>query len=289
MYFWLCCGSVTEMGIRYVIIALFALVWLAPAKGYAHPMLDRAVDAYERAEFEKALRTFDAAARNADLSVEELLRLFEMRALVYHALGDEAAMRADLGRLVAVRGSYQLSRLAPPTVRAVFDEIRETGTGENGVELRIEETSIESEPWVVARVLRVPEDLVDHTTLQCSIDSNSRTVSRTSRGNSTSLKLPESGGHNGCTATARTRNGGVLFRASVEGASPLMPSTTSKRFAMPKYKKRDDGGKAKKKKWPWIVAVSAAVVVGGVTAGVVVSQRSKNDDQAQAGAVTVAW
>jgi hypothetical protein len=253
-------------------------------------MLDRAVEAYERAEFEAALRTFDAAARNADLSVEELLRLFEMRALVYHALGDEAAMRADLGRLVAVRGSYQLSRLAPPSVRAVFDEIRETGTGQNGVELRIEETSIESEPWVVARVLRVPEGLVDHTTLQCSIDSNSRTVSRTSRGNTTSLKLSESGTHNGCTATARTRNGSVLFRASVEGASPLLPSTTSKRFAMPKYKKRDDGSEAKKKKkWPWIVAVSAAVVVGGVTAGVLLSQRSKSDDQAQAGAVTVAW
>lgn len=278
------------MGIRFVIITFFALAWLLPATGYAHPMLDRAVDAYERADFEEALRTFDTAARNADLSVEELLQLFEMRALVYHALGDEVSMRADLSRLVAVRGSYELSRLAPPAVRAVFDEIREAGTGKNGVELRIEETSMEGEPWVVARVLRVPESLVDHTTLQCNVDSNSRTVSRTSRGNSASLKLPESGAHNGCMATARTRNGGVLFRASVEGASPLMPPTSSKRFAMPKYKKRDDGSKTKKKKkWPWIVAVSAVVVVGGVTAGVVLSQRSKSDSQSQPGAVTVTW
>ena len=54
-------------------------------------MLDRAVEAYGQADFEEALRTFDTASRNADLTVEELLTLFEMRALVHHARHREAA------------------------------------------------------------------------------------------------------------------------------------------------------------------------------------------------------
>ena len=172
---------------------------------------------------------------------------------------------------------------------ALVDEIRAASSGENGVELRIEETGIEGEPWMVARVLRAPNALIDHTTLQCNVNGNSRTVSRTSRGNSASLKLPASGIHDGCTATARTRNGSVLFSARVEGRSTLMPSSSARRFEMPKYETRDDGEKAKKKKWPWIVAASAVVVAAGVTTGVLLSRRSKNEGGAQPGAVTVAW
>jgi len=47
-------------------------------------------------------------------------------------------------------------------------------------------------------------------------------------------------------------------------------------FQMPEYSEPSDRKTSKKKKkWPWIVAAAAVVVVGGVTAGVVVSQRSK--------------
>ena len=277
------------MGARVGIVAFLGAAWLLPGTAFAHPMLDRAIEAYEEADFEVALSTFDTAARNADLSVEELLQLFEMRALVHHALGDEASMRADLRRVVAVRGSYQLSRLAPPSVRAVFEEVREANTGEQSVELRIEKKSIEATPWMVAKLLRVPDGLVDHMTLQCNVDNNTRTVSRTSQGTSTSVKLPESGVHNGCSATARTRQGGVLFNATMDGVQPLIPSRAGSRVEMPRHKPRDDGGKAKKKKWPWIVAASAVVVAGGVTAGVILSQRTKDSGQSQAGAVTVNW
>lgn len=277
------------MGIRLGIIAVFCVVWALPGAAQAHPMLDRAIEAYEQADFEEALRTFDTAARNADLSVEELLQLFEMRALVHHALGDDAAMRADLGRLAAVRNSYELSRLAPPSVREVFEQVRQANSGANSVELRIEQKTIEESPWMVANVLRVPEGLVDHTTLQCNVDNNARTVSRTSQGKSVSLRLPNSGAHNGCSATARTRQGGVLFTATIEGSLPLATSSKADRFEMPKYKARDEGAQPKKKKkWPWIVAASAVVVAGGITAGVILSQRS-DGNQSQAGAVTVNW
>ncbi len=268
---------------------VFALYWLLPSTVYAHPMLDRAVDAYQDADLERALDSFDSAARNADLTIEELLQLFEMRALVHHALGDESSMRADLRRLLAVRGSYQLSQLAPPSVRAAFDEVREAQRGEDSVELRIEAKTLEGQSWMVAQVLRVPEGLVDHTTLQCNIESNARTISRTSQGTSASLKLPDPGVHNGCAATARTRQGGVLFTATIEGAQVLMPSGSASRFEMPRHTPRDDGRKAKKKKWPWIVAASAVVVAGGVTAGVLLSQRSKRSGQPPVGPVAVNW
>jgi hypothetical protein len=58
---------------------------------------------------------------------------------------------------------------------------------------------------------------------------------------------------------------------------------------MPRYQSPGDSGEVRKKKWPWIVAVSAVVVAGGVTAGVLVSKRSKSDSQPQVGAVTVNW
>ena len=249
-------------------------------------MLDRAVAAYEEANFETALSTFDAAARNADLSVEELLELFEMRALVYHALGDEAAMRSDLRRLNAVRPSYQLGRLAPPPVRSAFEAIR--GSTADRVELRIDKIRFDGAPWVTARVLRVPEGLVDHVTLQCSIRNDSEMVSRTSQGIETRLMLPKSGDHNGCAATARTRQGGVLFRAALDTAVQLRLPKSGNVFQTPKYKQRADAPKAKKK-WPWIVAVSAVVVGAGIATGVVLSQRSESGSGPAAGAVTVSW
>lgn len=277
------------MGIRLGIIAFLALFWALPGAARAHPLLDRAIAAYERAEFEQALRTFHTAERNADLSVDELLQLFEMRALVHDALGDRASMRTDLRRLIAVRGSYQLSKLAPPAVRTAFEELRKASSGPQAVELQIEEKTIEKDSWVVARLVRAPAGLVDHTTLQCSVDNNAKTVSQTSEGTTVSVKLPESSVHHGCAATARSRQGGVLFSASTEGQRVLLPSSSAARFRMPEYQSSNDSGEVRKKKWPWIVAVSAAVVAGAATAGVLLSRRSKNDSQPQVGAVTVNW
>ena len=277
-------GTSAKLGI----IALFASVGVMPAPARAHPMLDRAVASYEEANFETALRTFDAAARNADLSVEELLELFEMRALVHHALGDEASMRADLRRLNAVRPSYELGRLAPPPVRDVFEDVRKNNASAGGVELRLDGESLDGAPWMIARVLRVPEGLVDHVTLQCSINQGSKTISRTSQGTLTRLKLPDSGKHNGCAATARTRQGGVLFSTTIDGYAVLRLPRSKDAFETPEYQTQADTPKAKKK-WPWIVAVSAVVVGAGVATGVLLSKRSESGSQPAVGGVTVNW
>jgi hypothetical protein len=252
----------------------------------AHPLLDEAIASYEEADFQGALRTFDAAARNADLSVEELLQLFEMRALVYHALDNKAAMRADLRRLAAVRPSYRLSRLAPPPVRQEFDRMLEANGGSLGVELVIQEESLDGVPYVVARVDRVPKGLVDHVGLQCTVGEDGKTEARTAQGSQVRIKLPKSRGHGGCEATAHTRQGGVLFHTSTAGTHVKTPPDV---FQMPEYQAPRDEPTAgkKKKKWPWIVAASALVVAGGVTAGVLLSTRSQESQSA--GGVTVNW
>jgi hypothetical protein len=197
-------------------------------------------------------------------------------------------MLADLRRLNAVRPSYQLGRLAPPPVRAALEEVRTASDGPLGVELRIDEERFGGAPWMVARVLRVPGGLVDHVTLQCSVSNDSKTISRTSQGTRAELKLPESGGHNGCAATARTRQGGVLLSATMNASVPLQLPDSANVFEMPEYQRHADAPKAKKK-WPWIVAATAVVVGGGIAAGVLLSQRSKNSGQPAAGAVTVSW
>lgn len=57
------------------IITFLAFCWPFSGQAKAHPLLDRAIASYEEADFKAALRTFDTAERNADLSVDELLRL----------------------------------------------------------------------------------------------------------------------------------------------------------------------------------------------------------------------
>jgi len=75
--------------------------------------------------------------------------------------------------------------------------------------------------------------------------------------------------------------------------SPASVGTTESRpgavaFQMPEYSEPVDRKTSKRKKWPWIVAAAAVAVVGGVTAGVLVSQRSKQT-QPPSGGFAVNW
>jgi len=292
----------TKLGI----IGLLSALCFVSTEAKAHYLLDDAIASYEDADFRAALRTFNLAARDADLSVEELLLLFEMRALVHHAMGNETAMLRDLERVGALRPSHELSGLAPPPVRQAFDEMLEANGGTPGVELLVEERTFDGKPFIIARVERVPKGLVHHVGLQCRVEPHGRLVARTAQGTSARLALSESGAHQGCDATAQTRRGTVLFSARIEGAltksappsteppapAPMptpVPVQSPSVFQMPKYKGPVDRPTAKKKKkWPWIVAVAAVAVAGGVTAGVLLSKSSK-ESQPAAGGVTVSW
>ena len=69
---------------------------------------------------------------------------------------------------------------------------------------------------------------------------------------------------------------------------PEPASRSAVTVQLPEYKTASDEPTAKKKKWPWIVAAVGVVVVGGVTAGVVLSQRSGQSSQPEGG-FTVSW
>ncbi|MGB5366630.1 MAG: hypothetical protein WBN14_10205 [Polyangiales bacterium] len=294
------------MSTKLGIIGLLSVLCLFSTEAKAHYLLDDAIASYEDADFRAALRTFNLAARDADLSVEELLLLFEMRALVHHAMGNETAMLRDLERVGALRPTHQLGGLAPPPVRTAFDDMLEANGGTLGVELVIEERVFDGKPFVVARVEKVPKDLVHHIGLQCRVPPLGRAIARTAQGTRARIALPESGAHQGCDATAQTRRGTVLFSASIEGTLPESPPPSAEPpapaplprpvpvqspsvFQMPEYKGPVDQPTAKKKKkWPWIVAAAAVAVAGGVTAGVILSKNSKQSQPA-AGGVTVSW
>ncbi len=265
----------------------FVLFAALPAAVRAHPLLDSGVASYEEADFAAALQALDAAARDAELSVEELLQLFELRALVHHGIGNESAMRKDLHRLVAVRPDHELGPLAPPPVQEAFQELRAT---HRGAGLRIEERTENGVPTVVARVAPVPGDLVDHVSLQCIVGPGHDTLSRTSKGTEAKVALSRAGDHEGCAAAARTWQGGVLFRASIDAPRPL-PGPASRGFEMPQYQPSADNATVRKKerrKWPWIVAATGLALVGGVTAAAVASSGSSTGQKTLGGA-TVQW
>lgn len=294
------------MSTKLGIIGLLGVLCLLSTEAKAHYLLDDGIASYEDADFQAALRTFNLAAKDADLSVEELLLLFEMRALVHHAMGNETAMLRDLERVGALRPSHQLGGLAPPPVRKAYDDMLEANGGTLGVELLVEERVFDGKPFIVARVERVPKGLVHRVGLQCRVQPDGRLMARTAQGTKARLALPTSGEHQGCEAKAETRRGTVLFSASIEGTLPKpappsaeppapapmptpVPAQSPSVFQMPEYKGPVDQPTAKKKKkWPWIVAAAAVAVVGGVTAGVILSKNSKQSQPA-AGGVTVSW
>ncbi len=265
------------------VIVLFCLVSVLPSVVRADALIDKAISAYEDADFQTALDAFSEAAARGDLSTEELLQLFEMRALVSHALNDDVGMMQDLRRLAAVRPTYRLGRLSPPPVHAAFNEAL-NANGSLGAELRIEERTVDGVPTMVASVVRAPEGLVGRVDLQCLVRSGNKPILRTSQGVQTELTLSKPGDHDGCQATARTKQGTALLSATIEASHA---ASASEIFERPQYQARTDRPRTKKK-WPWYVAAAAVAVTGGVVAGVVLSKRSK-DSQPQLGGVTVSW
>lgn len=108
---------------RLAVLALVALCTI-PSIARAHDLIDEGRTLYEEAEFVAAIDAFARAEAATDLTTADLGEMYEVRALVHLAMGNEQAMRADIGRLATVAPEFELDRRVPPEVRRAFAEAR---------------------------------------------------------------------------------------------------------------------------------------------------------------------
>ncbi|MEM9195392.1 MAG: hypothetical protein AAGF12_39845 [Myxococcota bacterium] len=132
----------------------------------AHPLLDEASELNQSAEFEAALEALNRAEAASDLESDDVARLFELRALVFFALGRTEEMTEELARLVTLDPEYVLAVEVPPRVRSVLEEVREVygsdplrlelssqRPDEAGVEVRVRARALGDELGLVRRVV----------------------------------------------------------------------------------------------------------------------------------------
>lgn len=136
---------------------------LAPSIALAHPDVDEGRRFFEEAQFLEALDAFARAEAADDLVLDDLVELYETRALVHLAMQNEDPMREDLRRLVVVAPDHVLDRRAPPDVRRTFAEVRAESPGPVRLRVRPQATATgvtveaeaENDPLGVVRAVRV--------------------------------------------------------------------------------------------------------------------------------------
>jgi len=133
-------GRDTHIFASCLAAALLAL----PATAVAHPLIDRARERFEQAEFDEALELFAQAEEADDLSREDLIQLYLKRALVYHALDRDEDLELDLFRLATIEPDMEFTRRIPPRVRSAFAE----AAGEVDAPIRIAVDSSREDGWV---------------------------------------------------------------------------------------------------------------------------------------------
>lgn len=112
-----------------------ALVALSAGDAHAHPILDEAQRLFDEAEFEAALEVFHSAEEAGDLTRDDLVQLYESRALVHHTLGNTADLETDLMRLASLDPNHQFGRQVPPVVREAFEQAKARTTGQITIRL----------------------------------------------------------------------------------------------------------------------------------------------------------
>lgn len=132
-------------------LALCAVLGLAlwPGLARAHPDIDEGRRHLDAAEFEAAVEAFDRAERAERLTRDELVELYERRAVAHHARRSVADMNADLVRLSLLAPDHEPSVEIMPSVRRAFEQARaelpgpltvslDVTPGPAGVEVRVE-------------------------------------------------------------------------------------------------------------------------------------------------------
>lgn len=110
------------------IATLSLLVLLAPALAHAHPLIDQARRAYDRARHDRALELLQEAEDGEDLTRDDLVELLLLRAMAHRAQRDMELAEVDMFRLAELDPERQLGREIHPQLRRLFDRVRERVT-----------------------------------------------------------------------------------------------------------------------------------------------------------------
>ena len=237
--------------LRLALVVCGLLVW--PHGARAQSLVDEGRRLYEEADFVGALDALGRAEAGSDLTLADLEVLFEQRVLVQVALANEAGVRADLRRLLAVAPEHVLPRGAPPEVVRLFAQLRTESAGS----VRVVVTTDAAADGVTITV----RGENDWAGIIRSVRTSARTLGSETWDVATDapLLVPTSAGERvEYFAEAIGPGGAVLARAG----SPEAPLGASSRGAP-----AASGGE---ESWPIVLAVVAGVLVAGAVVGVVV-------------------
>ncbi len=113
---------------RWITASAIALaLGIASTARADHPSIEAAIAHEDEADFAGALAAFAEAEASGALTRDDLVLLFGHRAVVHFALGERAAMDADLARLLALGEGAELPGSAPPPVHDELERLRGDG------------------------------------------------------------------------------------------------------------------------------------------------------------------
>jgi hypothetical protein len=106
-----------------LVVGVVAAMWI-PRPANAHPDVEEGRRLALEADVDGARAALDRAERSSTLSVPELVRLLEARALVAMADGLEDRVEAALRDLASIAPEHHLDRDVPPRLHAALDRVR---------------------------------------------------------------------------------------------------------------------------------------------------------------------
>lgn len=244
--------SVTRSLAPAALVAL--LCGLAPARAAAHELVDEGRRLYEEAEFVAALDVLGRAVAGSDLDLDDVVSVFETRALVHLAMGQPDAMREDLRRLAAIRPDHALPSVAPPDMVSAFAEIRAASSGAPRLA-----ASTEAAALGVTITARVENDAVS---LVREVRVSGRAVGSAAweRATGAPLFVPTPDGEVVEYFAEAIGPGGAVIARTGDEHAPLRAAPAAVAAA-------PSGGM---EAWPWIVGGVGVAVVAAVVVTVVV-------------------
>lgn len=127
-----------EMALARALITLVvaALLGASAATAHAHELVEEGRRRFVDADFDGALELYARAEAADDLTREDLISLYEGRALTHFALGELDHAQVALEQLATIAPSHHLSDEVPPELVEIFEEAA-AAAGE-GLRLRVD-------------------------------------------------------------------------------------------------------------------------------------------------------